>query len=1204
MRLGGLTALVREATLVGDLRARLREAAAVRFTIGVPDAAKPALLAALLGDANEPALIVAARPARAATLAEEIAAFLDDPDRVLLFPEIDTIPYERVQADRDAIEARLRVLEALALPGNTGRIVVTSGMALAQRTLAPQAERAGLTELREGERIGIAALLARLDELGYAFVPMVEVPGQASRRGGIVDVYPPGAEAPLRIELFGDQIETLRRFDPTTQRTVARVERAVLGPAREASVALVESLLAGLDLSGLADDQRERFLAEFERLRQGDLGVGGGLYLPFLGTAILLDHRPPSAAVVVDERIELLRALDDLDRQADEIRDDLEARGLIPRGFPPPHMPCAELREALDRRARLVTLHRWAEDEGDDGGGDGVVRLFGPVPTFGGRLRQAVLELDRRARAGERVIVASRQSTRVAESLHDIGREVGVQRDLDEPPPAGAIALVNGSIGCGWSLDRPDGQVAFFTDNELFGFTKIRRPQRRRTVGREAFLADLAPGDYVVHIEHGIARFKGLVRRTVDGVEREYLELEYAENDRLLVPTDQVDRLSRYVGPSEHAPQLTRLGTQEWQRVKERVRRAVTDLAQDLLNLYARRELTPGHAFSPDTAWQPEAEAAFPYVQAPDQLRAIGEGKAGMEQPRPMDRVVVGDVGYGKTEIAIRAAFKAVLDGFQVAVLAPTTVLVQQHYQTFRERLGGFPTRIEVLSRFRPEREQRAVVQALATGEVDIVIGTHRLLQKDVQFKRLGLAIIDEEQRFGVAHKEWLKRQQPGVDVLTLSATPIPRTLNMALSGIRDLSTLATAPEDRLPIKTYVAEYEERLVREAILRELDRDGQVYFVHNRVQSIERVAAELRRLVPEARIAVAHGQMPEGELERVMAEFQQGAYDVLVCTTIIESGLDIPNVNTILINDADRFGLAQLYQLRGRVGRGAHRAYCYLLYRKNKALTEVAQKRLQTIFEATELGAGFQIALRDLEIRGAGNLLGAEQSGQIGAVGFDLYSRMLADAVARLRAAMRGEEPPPPSTQLPPVQVDLPLAAFIPESYIDDLNARLALYQRMGAIATVEEAAALADELRDRFGPPPPAVLHLLYILAAKALARAAGVVQVVREDDVFVIRLSRSIAEEARWALREQLSEAVEVGSMQARVRDTRLWPAHLYAALALLAGREDTALPAFARTVFAAEQHPEQGWPGHERSRPPALAPLHQKSRRARSGRR
>jgi transcription-repair coupling factor (superfamily II helicase) len=1202
MRLGGLTALVREAAPVGRLRACLHEDAAVRLTVGVPDAAKPALLAALLDDTQEPALIVAARPARAAALAEEIATFVGDAGRVLLFPEIDAIPYERVQADRDAIEARLQVLETLALPGAVGRIIVTSGMALAQRTLAPQAERAGLTELREGERIGIAALLARLDELGYAFVPMVEAPGQASRRGGIVDVYPPSAETPLRIELFGDQIDTLRRFDPTTQRTVARVERAVFGPAREASTALVESLLAGLDLSGLADDQRERFLAEFEHLRQGDLGVGGGLYLPFLSTAMLLDHLPPSAVVVVDERAELLHALDDLDRQASEIRDDLEARGLIPRGFPLPHVPCTELREALDRRARLVTLHRWAEDEGD--GDEGVIRLFGPVPTFGGRLRHAVLELSRRARAGERVVVASRQGARIAEGLHDIGREVGVQRDLDEPPPPGAIVLVNGATGLGWSFDLPDGRLALFTDNELFGFTKTRRPQRQRAVGREAFLADLAPGDYVVHIEHGIARFRGLVRRTVDGVEREYLELEYAENDRLLVPTDQVDRLSRYVGPSEHAPQLTRLGTQEWQRVKERVRRAVTDLAQDLLNLYARRELTPGHAFSPDTPWQQEMEAAFPYIETPDQLRAIAEVKADMEQPRPMDRVVVGDVGYGKTEIAIRAAFKAVLDGFQVAVLAPTTVLAQQHYQTFRERLSGFPTRIEVLSRFRPEREQRAVVQALATGEVDIVIGTHRLLQKDVQFKRLGLAIIDEEQRFGVAHKEWLKRQQPGVDVLTLSATPIPRTLNMALSGIRDLSTLATAPEDRLPIKTYVAEYEERLVREAILRELDRDGQVYFVHNRVQSIERVAAELRRLVPEARIAVAHGQMPEGELERVMAEFQQGAYDVLVCTTIIESGLDIPSVNTILINDADRFGLAQLYQLRGRVGRGAHRAYCYLLYRENKALTEVAQKRLQTIFEATELGAGFQIALRDLEIRGAGNLLGAEQSGQIGAVGFDLYSRMLADAVARLRAAMRGEKPPPPSTQLPPVQVDLPLAAFIPESYIDDLNARLALYQRMGAIATVEEAAALAEELRDRFGPPPPAVLHLLYILAAKALARTAGVVQVVREDEVFVIRLNRPIAEEARWALRQELGEAVEVGSMQARVCDTRSWPVHLYAVLAFLAGRGDTALPAFARAVFTGGQQPERERPERERVRPAVPVPLRQKRRRARSGRR
>ena len=555
----------------------------------------------------------------------------------------------------------------------------------------------------------------------------------------------------------------------------------------------------------------------------------------------------------------------------------------------------------------------------------------------------------------------------------------------------------------------------------------------------------------MVHIEHGIARFAGLTHKTLDGNEREYLELRYAQGDRLFVPTDQVDRVSRYVGPGDHTPALTRLGSGDWVRAKERVRRAVGDLARDLLGLYAARQVLEGHAFPPDTAWQQELEASFPYLETPDQLEAVRQVKSDMENLRPMDRLVCGDVGYGKTEVAIRAAFKAVLDGRQTAVLVPTTVLAQQHYRTFQERLSSFPARIEMLSRFRSERDQRQVVSDLASGAVDIVIGTHRLLQKDVTFKNLGLVIIDEEQRFGVAHKERLKQMRREVDVLTLSATPIPRTLHMSLVGIRDMSTMETPPEERLPIKTYVSEFDDRLVREAIIRELERGGQVYFVHNRVHNIEQVAHRLRDLVPEAEIAVAHGQMPEELLERVMLDFVRGGIDVLVCTTIIESGLDIPNVNTIIINQADRLGLAQLYQLRGRVGRGAFRAYAYVLYDRGRVLTEPAQKRLQTIFEATELGAGFQIALKDLEIRGAGNLLGAEQSGQIGAVGFDLYVRLLAEAVERLKALQRGEKPPLPATARPAVTLDLPLTAHIPHSYVPDLNLRLALYQRLASAA---------------------------------------------------------------------------------------------------------------------------------------------------------
>ncbi len=736
----------------------------------------------------------------------------------------------------------------------------------------------------------------------------------------------------------------------------------------------------------------------------------------------------------------------------------------------------------------------------------------------------------------------------------------------------GALTIIHGSLPHGWSVGDESTGLTLLTDAEVFGFSKQRRAPPRKGASREGFLAELRPGEFVVHIEHGIARFAGLVRKRVgagDGagpdLEREYLELQYADGDRLFVPTEQVDRVSRYVGPGEHRPALTRLGSQEWPRAKARVRRAVQELARELLQLYARREVAQGHAFSPDTALQAELEASFPYVETADQISVIRDVKADMESARPMDRLVCGDVGYGKTEVAVRAAFKAVMDGRQVAVLVPTTVLAQQHFTTFRERLSGFPVKVEMLSRFRHERDQRRIVAEAAAGAVDIVIGTHRLLQKDVAFKDLGLVIIDEEQRFGVAHKERLKDMRSEVDVLTLTATPIPRTLNMALTGIRDMSAIGTPPEERLPIKTYVSEFDDHLVREAIARELERGGQAYFVHNRVHNIELVASKLREVVPDAEILIGHGQMPEEQLERVMLAFTAGEADVLVCTTIIESGLDIPNVNTIIVNNADRFGLAQLYQLRGRVGRSAARAYAYLLYEKHRALSEVAQKRLQAIFEATELGAGFQIALHDLEIRGAGNLLGAEQSGQIGAVGFDIYVKLLADAVEGLKALARGEEPPPSAIQ-PPVTVDIPVAAFIPESYVGDLNLRLSLYQRMAAADAIDAADDLERELLDRFGTPPATVRNLLFIVRLRALARRANIGGIAREEradgrTVLVARtqndaeITASLASSVRLDL--ERTDGITLGRAQMRVDVTLLgdgWRDALVGALESLAG--------------------------------------------------
>jgi transcription-repair coupling factor (superfamily II helicase) len=571
------------------------------------------------------------------------------------------------------------------------------------------------------------------------------------------------------------------------------------------------------------------------------------------------------------------------------------------------------------------------------------------------------------------------------------------------------------------------------------------------------------------------------------------------------VPTDQIERVNRYIGGGDHAPTLSRLGTQEWTRTKQKVRESVEEVATELLALYAAREVVPGFSFSRDTVWQQELEASFPYVETPDQIEVQGQVKADMEKAKPMDRLVCGDVGYGKTEVAVRAAFKAVMDGRQVAVLVPTTVLAQQHYSTFKQRLEAFPVRIEVLSRFKTPREQQAIIEGLASGGVDICIGTHRLLQKDISFKNLGLLIIDEEQRFGVAHKEHLKKMRQEVDVLTLSATPIPRTLHMSLVGVRDMSTMETPPEQRLPIKTYVARYDERLIREAVLREMERNGQVFFVHNRVESIDYVADKLQALIPEARIAIAHGRMPEAELERVMSDFSQGKSDILVTTTIIESGLDMPNVNTLIVNRADRFGLTQLYQLRGRVGRGASLAYAYFLYEPGRMLTPTAEKRLKTIFEATELGAGFSIALKDLEIRGAGTLLGPRQSGHISAVGFSLYCRLLAEAVESQKARQAGI-PELKTSPLPTPTLDLPLRAFIPEEYIADVETRLSLYQRLSRVDKLEQIEALKDEFNDRFGALPAELQNLLYALKIKLLAAKAGIESIITEDGLIVIRL--------------------------------------------------------------------------------------------------
>jgi transcription-repair coupling factor (superfamily II helicase) len=1020
----------------------------------LPEAAKPYFIAALYKSSDRPMLVATAQPENCRKLYEQIAAWTNLRG-VKLFPEPDALPYEGTAADASTGLERVQVLSALAgIDGDENHpLIVVSAPSLMARLTPHKDFVASCHTIGVGMEIEPLELLKRWQDIGYRIENMVEVPGTVSRRGGIVDIYPPTSQLPARIEFLGNTIESMRLFDPISQRSLEPVDSIAVCPAAELSMPNTDSLL---------------------------------------------DFLPPDCLLVLDEPPNIEQAMDDLEAQAEQLRSEKIGRKELPVDFPKPYFSWGELEPKIKDKPNL-RLTAWGVGDNEP-----AHKLnFTTAPGYAGQLPALVKKAKQLLKQRQRLIIVSHQASRLAELLEQEDIIAQPISEIEQIPPPGSLTLVQGLLGEGWIMN---GQTQLLTDAEVFGFIKQRRLVKRRPVPHHQFLIELTPGDYVVHVEHGIGRFAGVVRMSTDNGEKEYLLLKYAANDKLYVPTDQIDRVNRYIGGGDHAPTLTRLGTQEWTRTKQKVRESVEEVATELLALYAAREVVPGFSFSRDTVWQQELEASFPYVETPDQIEVQGEVKADMEKNKPMDRLVCGDVGYGKTEVAVRAAFKAVMDGKQVAVLVPTTVLAQQHFSTFKERLEAFPVRIEVLSRFKTPREQQAVIEGLASGSVDICIGTHRLLQKDISFKNLGLLIIDEEQRFGVTHKEHLKKMRHEVDVLTLSATPIPRTLHMSLVGVRDMSTMETPPDQRLPIKTHVAKYDERLIREGVLREMERNGQVFFVHNRVESIAHIAEKLQSLIPEARIAVAHGQMPEGELERVMTDFSDGRSDILVTTTIIESGLDMPNVNTLIVNRADRFGLTQLYQLRGRVGRGASLAYAYFLYEPGRMLTPTAEKRLKTIFEATELGAGFSIALKDLEIRGAGTLLGPRQSGHISAVGFSLYCRLLADAVENRKARQAGVPEKLRPSPLPAPTLDLPLKAYIPEEYVSDVETRLSLYQRLSRVDKPEQIEAIKDELNDRFGALPLEVKNLLYALKIKLLATRAGIESISIEDGLIVLRL--------------------------------------------------------------------------------------------------
>ena len=1128
-----------------------------RVRVQVLADATPFTLSTLWRGVGAPMLVMAPRPEDARRLHEQLVIWSGQEEAVLHFPETETLPFERLVSDIGTTQQRLRTLDALIDPDSSPLMVVASAAAVVQKTIDRRTFESSSHTLSKGQRVDLEEVMGLWQKMGYRFEPTADMPGLASRRGGILDIFSLGSESPARIELWGDEIDSIRLFDPETQRSTGLVDSVAITPAQETVPGLVdrdqfERLIASIDMSKSTAAAQERISNELGLLLDGHEVEDLNFYSGFFDRGSLFDYFPEDGVLVMYRPSEIVEAAWDTEERTHELRAVKEQRGELPFNFPSSHLPWAEAEAAAATIGRRLEVTPWGAD--DLAQRDVFVLPFSSPPGYLGKLDSFVEEAEELAGHGNRLVAITSVPKRLGEILEEYGVRADLPVSLDETPAPGSITVLQTSgagLSDGYVLSVNGRKLVVFSDAEIFGVAKQRRTARRRAVRRETLLSELTPGDFVVHVEHGIGRFIGTGRTPRDEGEREYLILQYAQGDKLYVPMDHLDRVGPYIAPMDRAPVLTRLGTQEWRRAKSRVERSTREMAAELLSLYAARELAEGHAFAMDTPWQAELEDSFPYEETPDQIATIADVKADMERRRPMDRLICGDVGYGKTEIALRAAFKAVMEGKQVAVLVPTTVLAQQHYVTFTQRLKAYPVTVEVLSRFRTDQEQRQVVKGLAEGGIDICIGTHRLIQRDVSFKKLGLVVIDEEQRFGVVHKERLKQMRHEVEVLTMTATPIPRTLHLSLAGIRDMSTIETPPEERLPIKTYVSEFSDELIREAIRREIDRQGQVFFLHNRVHNIDYIAGYIRMLVPEAEVGVAHGQMPEDQLEQSMIAFAEGENDVLVCTTIIESGLDMPNVNTLIVDRADAFGLAQLYQLRGRVGRGARRAYAYLLIPPSRSLTESAEKRLKTMLAATELGAGFQIAMKDLEIRGAGSILGAKQSGHIQALGFDLYTRLLSEAVEALRAQrvsqdaasgdgdsgeQDGGDTSPDAVLAPdlPASVELGIPASIPEDYIRDLPTRLGIYRRLVGMASLDDVTSMEDELLDRFGPLPWQAQNLLYAVRLRLLSGRAGVQAISREDSRIVLRLRDEVGG-ARGPLQQLLGQGFVVGNTQIRL---------------------------------------------------------------------
>ncbi|HEY5420738.1 MAG TPA: transcription-repair coupling factor [Marmoricola sp.] len=1097
-----------------------------------PAALRPFVVKGLV-DAGRTVLVVAATAREAEDLVEVLGDVLD-PARVGYYPAWETLPHERLSPRSDTVGRRLAVLRRLRHPGaDEGNGPLDVVVAPIRSVLQPQVQ--GLAdlepvELAVGDSADLDDVVRRLSDAAYSRVDLVEKRGEFAVRGGIVDIFPPTEEHPLRVEFFGDDIDEIRSFAVADQRTLEPVQRLWAPPCRE--------LL-------LTDDVRRRAkalgaehpeLAELtDRMAEGVAVEGMESLAPVLvdEMEMLVDLLPAESHVLLLDPERVRTRAHDLVATSEEFLGASWAAA-AGGGQAPIDLGAASLREIGDVRQDVLAQGKawWSvspfglDDDIDDSSRAVDVR---PAEEYRGDVERAVADIRGWVAEGTRVVLLSEghgPAQRMVEVLgeHDVpARLVDSLVSMDQVSTSSTTGSVV-TVTCA-SLDHgfvdPTVRLALLTREDVLGQRASTRDMRKMPTRRKKQIdpLELKAGDYVVHEQHGVGRFVEMKQREFQGAVREYLVLEYGSSkprgnsqpDRLFVPADTLDQVTRYVGGEQ--PSLDRLGGGDWAKRKGRARKAVREIAAELIKLYAARQATQGHAFAPDSPWQRELEDAFPFHETPDQLSTVDEVKRDMERTVPMDRLVCGDVGYGKTEIAVRAVFKAVQDGKQVAVLVPTTLLVQQHFATFEERMGGFPVNVRALSRFQTDKEAKEVIDGLADGTVDIVIGTHRLLNPDIRVKDLGLIVVDEEQRFGVEHKEQMKRLRTSVDVLSMSATPIPRTLEMAITGIREMSTITTPPEERHPVLTYVGAYEDRQVTAAVRRELLRDGQVFFIHNRVNSIEKAAAHLQRLVPEARVATAHGQMGEHQLEQVMLDFWEKRFDVLVCTTIVESGLDVSNANTMIIERSDALGLSQLHQLRGRVGRSRERAYAYFLYPPDKPLTETAHERLATLAQHSDLGGGMAIAMKDLEIRGAGNLLGGEQSGHIADVGFDLYVRLVGEAVGEFR--QDGSQP----EALQEMRIEIPVDAHLPHGYIGSERLRLEMYKRLSEVRSDDDVALLREEMLDRYGEPSPEVARLLEVARFRGRARQAGLTEVQAQGrfvrfapvdlpDSAVVRLNR------------------------------------------------------------------------------------------------